>query len=207
MNREQLVLLAWELDGVLSDLSSIETNKGCLMRIENVRDTLAEAVYEKKPKPVIEMTNCNSPVCVRAGRCTCYEKKPEARTMPPPAEVYTFMHDHGEGDVEKKFVYMDEYKDLRSYAHESERKLAAAQAQRDKAVAALKYYLRAAEKREKEASAIIESLAADIHITLPFRNYTEMSPKDCYEQGVMDGVAALKSQINAAIDAARGEKK
>lgn len=74
MNREQLILLAWELDGVLSDLSSIETNKGCLMRIENVRDTLAEAADEKKPKPVIEMTNCNSPVCVRAGRCTCYEK-------------------------------------------------------------------------------------------------------------------------------------
>ena len=72
--------------------------------------------------------------------------------------------------------------------------------------AALKYYLRAFEKREKEASAIIESLAADIHITVPVRDYSKMSPKDCYEQGVMDGVAALKSQINAAIDAAMGDK-
>ena len=90
---------------------------------------------------------------------------------------------------------------------ELERELAATQAQRDKAVAAFKYYLNAAEKREKEASAIINSLTADIHITLPFRNGTEMSPKDCYVQGIMDGVAALKSQINAAIDAAMGEKK
>ena len=90
---------------------------------------------------------------------------------------------------------------------EAANELAAAQAQRDKAVAALKYYLNAAAKREKEASTIIESLAADIHITLPFLNGTEMSPKDCYEQGMMDGVAALKSQINAAIDAAMGEKK
>ena len=98
----------------------------------------------------------------------------------------------------------------KSYENKIERlkrKLAVAQAQRDKAVAALKYYLGAAEKREKKASAIINSLTADIHITLPFRNGTEMSPKDCYEQGVMDGVAALKSQINAAIDAAMGEKK
>ena len=90
---------------------------------------------------------------------------------------------------------------------EAATELAAAQAERDKAVAALKHYLNAVAKREKEASAIINSLTADIHITLPFRNYTEMSLKDCYAKGIMDGVAALKSQINAAIDAAMGEKK
>ena len=76
--------------------------------------------------------------------------------------------------------------------------LAAAMAEAD----AMEEFLGAAAKREKEASAIIESLAADIHITVPLRDYTEMSPKDCYELGMMDGVAALKSQINAAIDAA-----
>jgi len=52
---------------------------------------------------------------------------------------------------------------------------------------------------EKEASAIINAVTADIHITVPLRDYTDMSPKDCYELGMMDGVAALKTQINAAI--------
>jgi hypothetical protein len=86
-----------------------------------------------------------------------------------------------------------------------ERELAAAIAQRDKAPResdAMDEFLGAAAKREKEAAAIINSLTADINITVPFRDYTEMSPVDCYELGMMDGVAALKSQINAAIDAA-----
>ena len=90
-----------------------------------------------------------------------------------------------------------------------ENELAAAQAQRDKAMReadAMEEFLSAAAKQEKEASAIIESLAANIHITVPLRDYTEMSPKDCYELGMMDGVAALKSQINAAIEAKLKEK-
>ena len=75
MNREQLALLVWELDGVLDAIAySGRCDQNCINTIGAARDTLAEAVYEKKPKPVIEMTNCNSPVCVRAGRCTCYEK-------------------------------------------------------------------------------------------------------------------------------------
>ena len=92
---------------------------------------------------------------------------------------------------------------------EAANELAAAQAQRDKAMReadAMEEFLSAAAKQEKEASAIIESLAANIHITVPLRDYTEMSPKDCYELGMMDGVAALKSQINAAIEAKLKEK-
>ena len=61
-------------------------------------------------------------------------------------------------------------------------------------------FLGAAARHEKQASTIINSLTADITIIVPFRDYTEMSPKDCYELGMMDGVAALKAQINAAID-------
>jgi hypothetical protein len=80
----------------------------------------------------------------------------------------------------------------------TQRELAAAQASAD----AMDEFLGAAAKREKEASAIIKSLTADINITVPIRDYTEMSPVDCYELGMMDGVAALKSQIHAAVDAA-----
>lgn len=89
-----------------------------------------------------------------------------------------------------------------------ERELAEAVAQRDKAMNeadAMDEFLGAASRHEKEASAIINSLTADITIIVPFRDYTTMSPKDCYELGMMDGVAALKSQINAAIDAAMKE--
>ena len=86
--------------------------------------------------------------------------------------------------------------------------LSAAIEQRDKAMAqadAMDEFLGSATKREKEAAAIINSLTADIKITVPIRDYSEMSPLDCYELGMMDGVAALKSQINAAIDAAMKE--
>ena len=79
-----------------------------------------------------------------------------------------------------------------------ERELVAARNEAD----AMDEFLGAASRHEKEASAIIKSLTADIHITVPIRDYSEMSPKDCYELGMMDGVAALKAQINAAIDAA-----
>ena len=79
-----------------------------------------------------------------------------------------------------------------------ERELVAARAEAD----AMDEFLGAASRHEKEAAAIIKSLTADIHITVPIRDYYEMSPKDCYELGMMDGVAALKAQINAAIDAA-----
>ena len=79
-----------------------------------------------------------------------------------------------------------------------ERELVAARAEAD----AMDEFLGAASRHEKEAAAIIKSLTADIHITVPIRDYSEMSPKDCYELGMMDGVAALKAQINAAIDAA-----
>jgi hypothetical protein len=72
---------------------------------------------------------------------------------------------------------------------------------------AMEEFLSAAARHEKEASAIINSLTADIHITVPLRDYSEMSPKDCYELGMMDGVAALKAQINAATDAAFAEGK
>jgi len=94
--------------------------------------------------------------------------------------------------------------------HAENQRLIAAIEQRDKAMAeadAMDEFLGAAAKREKEVSAIIAALTADINITVPIRDYSEMSPKDCYELGLMDGVSALKSQINAAIDAAMKEMK
>ena len=89
-------------------------------------------------------------------------------------------------------------------AIDAERELVAARNEAD----AMDEFLGAASRHEKEAAAIIKSLTADIHITVPIRDYSEMSPKDCYELGMMDGVAALKAQINAAIDEAmkEGEK-
>ena len=66
-------------------------------------------------------------------------------------------------------------------------------------------FLGAAARHEKQASAIINSVASDIAITTPFRDYSGMSPLDCYEAGLMDGVSALKKQINEAIDAALRE--
>lgn len=83
-----------------------------------------------------------------------------------------------------------------------ERENVAAIAQAD----AMDEFLGAAAKREKEAAAIINSLTADIKITVPIRDYSEMSPLDCYELGMMDGVAALKEQIHAAIDKAMKEQ-
>ena len=90
-------------------------------------------------------------------------------------------------------------------AEKAEAALAEAVALRDKAMgeaAAMEEFLSAASRHEKEASAIINSLTADISITVPLRDYSEMSPKDCYELGMMDSVAALKAQINTAVDAA-----
>ena len=91
--------------------------------------------------------------------------------------------------------------ELRYWAEQLERELTEARGEAD----AMDEFLGAAAQHEKEASAIINALTADIHITVPIRDYTEMSPKDCYELGMMDGVAALKAQINAAIDAAMKE--
>ena len=87
------------------------------------------------------------------------------------------------------------------FSRHLERELVAARAEAD----AMDEFLGAASRHEKEAAAIIKSLTADIHITVPIRDYSEMSPKDCYELGMMDGVAALKAQINAAINAAMKE--
>jgi len=102
-----------------------------------------------------------------------------------------------------KFVLADHMRDV-------ERELATAIEQRDKAMAeadAMDEFLGSATKREKESEAIIAALTADINITVPIRDYSAMSPLDCYELGLMDGVAALKTQINAAIDAAMKEMK
>ena len=72
---------------------------------------------------------------------------------------------------------------------------------------AMEEFLNTAARHEKEASAIINAMLADIHVTVPLRDYSEMSPKDCYELGMMDGVAALKAQINTAVAAfAEGKK-
>ena len=127
----------------------------------------------------------------------------EMPSEPEAEKMWKYFNDRVRGKTAGEygpFTNMDWHAAVTLRAHAE-----ALQAQRDKAMReadAMEEFLGAAAKREKEASAIIESLAADIHITVPLRDYTEMSPKDCYELGMMDGVAALKAQINAAIDAA-----
>ena len=128
------------------------------------------------------------------------------RVDTPITDVAAVLREYIEREMDRytqKFVLADHMGELK-------RELAEAVAQRDKAMGeadAMDEFLGAASRHEKEASAIINALTADIHITVPLRDYTEMSPKDCYELGMMDGVAALKSQINAAIDAAMKESE
>lgn len=63
-------------------------------------------------------------------------------------------------------------------------------------------FMAALKEVEREALAVIAAVGADAPITVPDRDYTGMTPKDCYEAGLMDGGMAVRQAIRDAIDAA-----
>lgn len=55
---------------------------------------------------------------------------------------------------------------------------------------------------DRVACAVIASVDVDVPITVPDRDYAGMSPKDCYEAGLMDGGIAVRQAIRDSIEAA-----
>lgn len=53
--------------------------------------------------------------------------------------------------------------------------------------------LRGVEQRMEEAISI------DVDVVVPTRDYTLMTPKDCYEAGMIDGGMAVRNAIRAAL--------
>lgn len=53
---------------------------------------------------------------------------------------------------------------------------------------------------EELQTAIDSAIHADIEVTTPDRDYSQMSPKDCYELGMMDGVMATREQVAAKLN-------
>ena len=63
-------------------------------------------------------------------------------------------------------------------------------------------FVAALKETERQACAVIAAVGADAPIAVPERDYESMTPKDCYEAGLMDGGVAVRKAIRAAIDAA-----
>lgn len=55
-------------------------------------------------------------------------------------------------------------------------------------------------KLDRAACAVIAAVGVDVPLTVPDRDYSSMSPKDCYEAGLLDGAAAVRQAIRAEID-------
>ena len=55
-------------------------------------------------------------------------------------------------------------------------------------------------------AALIETPTVDINVVVPDRDYSAMTPKDCYEAGLLDGVYQAREAIKAAVRAALEEK-
>lgn len=51
-------------------------------------------------------------------------------------------------------------------------------------------------------AALIEAPTVDINVVVPDRDYSAMTPKDCYEAGLLDGVYQAREAIKAAARAA-----
>ena len=51
-------------------------------------------------------------------------------------------------------------------------------------------------------AALIEAPTVDIDVVVPDRDYSAMTPKDCYEAGLLDGVYQAREAIKAAARAA-----
>lgn len=55
-------------------------------------------------------------------------------------------------------------------------------------------------------AALIEAPTVDIDVVVPDRDYAMMTPKDCYEAGLLDGVYQAREAIKAAVRAALEER-
>ncbi len=53
-------------------------------------------------------------------------------------------------------------------------------------------------------AALLEAPTVDIEVVVPDRDYGTMTPKDCYEAGLLDGVYQAREAIKAAARAALG---
>ena len=56
-------------------------------------------------------------------------------------------------------------------------------------------------------AALLEAPTVDVEVVVPDRDYVNMTPKDCYEAGLLDGVHQAREAIKAASCAALGEEK
>jgi hypothetical protein len=54
-------------------------------------------------------------------------------------------------------------------------------------------------------AALLEAPTVDVDVVVPDRDYSAMTPKDCYEAGLLDGVYQAREAIKAATRAALGE--
>ena len=55
-------------------------------------------------------------------------------------------------------------------------------------------------------AALQEAPTVDIKVVVPDRDYSTMTPKDCYESGLLDGVYQAREAIKKAAQAALGER-
>jgi len=56
-------------------------------------------------------------------------------------------------------------------------------------------------------AALLEAPTVDVDVVVPERDYSAMTPKDCYEAGLLDGVYQAREAIKAAARAALAEEK
>ena len=55
-------------------------------------------------------------------------------------------------------------------------------------------------------AALLDAPTVDIDVVVPYRDYSTMTPKDCYEAGLLDGVYQAREAIKAAARAALEKK-
>lgn len=55
---------------------------------------------------------------------------------------------------------------------------------------------------ERINKALREAPTVDVDVVVPDRDYSAMTPKDCYEAGLLDGVYQAREAIKAAVRAA-----
>lgn len=54
---------------------------------------------------------------------------------------------------------------------------------------------------------LLEAPTVDVDVVVPNRDYSAMTPKDCYEAGLLDGVHQAREAIKAATRAALAQEK
>ena len=59
---------------------------------------------------------------------------------------------------------------------------------------------------ERINAALLAAPTVDISVVVPDRDYSTMTPKDCYEAGLLDGVYQAREAIKAAARAALEER-